>query len=646
LVDRTLAGKGHATGDASILKDPQVLPVPAFMVNRIGTDPNCMDVDKTAAGDQADNDSGLGSSIDFQSTRSSAHSAITLDSAITKSFSTIDSAHRQHGHGLSEHASEQIEKYIIKPILQQEALKDFHPLIKDVPRRIGAKNISNLRDLEKTLLFLAPDYSASPSSYLSFCQVSIRCLHTTVDHLSDRDQRLPTDRPYTNNYFIDLVEQIHRYAQLIAEAREKQAEGKELGEMDYSSNEKLTLKGGISRDGQPLELVREKDGKTFPITDSLPSGEMVTAGKRTLEEEDYVDDDGVSRSMARRRKSEIPGDVIHTCKECKKDFKRPCDLTKHEKTHSRPWKCPDERCRYHEQGWPTEKERDRHINDKHSSTPHQYNCLFQPCSYSSKRESNCKQHMEKAHGWNYVRSKSNGRKKAADSSSSLQMPSTPATPPSSLIQPLHTPITPFAPSPAVVPPHNFGPESYGLTPAMSHADFDEGRRASVTTAGTGMTFSSSRSPYQPTTSFEDAITPEDPPLNMFTDFTLFGESKPMHTPGVLGDGLFDFNAPSITSANDAVIVPEHPHLSPGGQADAMLYSPPTDDMQVDEGIGDGFDPTVGDFPLFENTTVPMNNPDWFGGQFNDPTLLGSVAADIDYFLNQYGEPTNYPSHSS
>ena len=82
---------------------------------------------------------------------------------------------------------------------------------------------------------------------------------------------------------------------------------------------------------------------------------------------------------------------------------------KHEKTHSRPWKCEEPTCKYHQDGWPTEKERDRHMNDKHSSAPSMFKCQYHPCPYESKRESNCKQHMEKAHGWAYVRSKNNGK---------------------------------------------------------------------------------------------------------------------------------------------------------------------------------------------------------------------------------------------
>ncbi|KAK8060007.1 hypothetical protein PG996_009937 [Apiospora saccharicola] len=67
----------------------------------------------------------------------------------------------------------------------------------------------------------------------------------------------------------------------------------------------------------------------------------------------------------------------------------------------RPWKCPILTCKYHEYGWPTEKDLNRHVKDRHSSAPSMYECLYQPCPYKSKRESNCKQHMEKAHGWKH-----------------------------------------------------------------------------------------------------------------------------------------------------------------------------------------------------------------------------------------------------
>jgi hypothetical protein len=83
-------------------------------------------------------------------------------------------------------------------------------------------------------------------------------------------------------------------------------------------------------------------------------------------------------------------------------------------------------------GLPTEKERERHVNDRHSKNPVFYKCDF--CEFRTKRESNCKQHQEKKHGWNYERAK--GKDKAA----------------SSKMTPAQTPRTPsmdYSPSPAV-----------------------------------------------------------------------------------------------------------------------------------------------------------------------------------------------------
>jgi len=191
---------------------------------------------------------------------------------------------------------------------------------------------------------------------------------------------------------------------------------------DATTGKQVQLTGGLGQTGKPAELTYIKDGKTY----SLRTGEELDPNsdallKRTFGEE--LDDD-VERSMARRKKNAPIERTVHKCSDCKKEFKRPCDLTKHEKTHSRPWKCQDAGCRYHEYGWPTEKERDRHYNDKHSSDPKMYRCEFAPCPYESKRESNCKQHMEKAHGWQYSRTKSNG--KAPKRPSYGQAPPTPS----------------------------------------------------------------------------------------------------------------------------------------------------------------------------------------------------------------------------
>jgi hypothetical protein len=697
--DQKLAGhKAASESGASILNDPEVLPVPSFMLDSTTLDDMPMDIDPKPTSAERNphehaSDSGLGSSIGSKyskdttqlpaleappsnilkddartsGARESINSSVTTHSAVTRSFSALGATEEKHT--LGEYACKQIHDSIIKPILAEESLKDFHPLIQDVPRRIGEKSICNLRDLEKTLVFLAPvsgirylsesakaycilrgfkEFSATPASYLRFCERSIQLLHTTVAYLSERDQRLPTDRPYTNNYFLDLIEQIRRYAAIMAATRQKEALGEQLDEMDYSrydraatflftrsanhsndSDEKITLRGGLSKNGRPVELVREKDGKVIPLV----TGSENAYRKRSLSEEDLEDDDDIMRSMARRRKSDKPGDVLHMCRDCKKEFKRPCDLTKHEKTHSRPWKCSEEKCKYFEFGWPTEKERDRHVNDKHSTAPAQYKCLYPPCTYASKRESNCKQHMEKAHGWEYVRSKSNGRKKSQAIGNSPATPLTPflGTPQSAA---LTTPITPFMASPSVPLINDFDFQGF-QTPAMSLHNFqDDFRRDSITTDGTHLTYSSSNSPVEPNSFMEAAVTPADVAIDhtvpMFTDCGMgsaFNMNIQQYTPALSTD--FNFNEPMFTlNANQNLGLTQ---LSPMAQPDLTLYSP---QMQMDEGFGDAMDcldmqtfsrPTE-DFTLFDPApagSTSMNNtanffPDFnqLGGQFD------------------------------
>lgn len=76
-------------------------------------------------------------------------------SAITSSISAFDtgsSPKRQLGRA----ACKQIERFVLVPILKEPRLKPFHPLVRSVPQRIINKQIVCLRDLEKTLLWLAP----------------------------------------------------------------------------------------------------------------------------------------------------------------------------------------------------------------------------------------------------------------------------------------------------------------------------------------------------------------------------------------------------------------------------------------------------------------------------------------------------------
>ena len=110
-----------------------------------------------------------------------------------------------------------------------------------------------LRHAHLLMEFGVKDYSRTPRKYLQFCERSIRVLHTTVTTLHESDQRAPSDRPYTQGYFFDLVEQvrlgdesdlirlvltlllqIRRYATILAATREKEEKGDKLDEMDHS----------------------------------------------------------------------------------------------------------------------------------------------------------------------------------------------------------------------------------------------------------------------------------------------------------------------------------------------------------------------------------------------------------------------------
>ena len=106
-----------------------------------------------------------------------------------------------------------------------------------------------------------------------------------------------------------------------------------------------------------------------------------------------------------------PSPEKKVCSVCKKTFYRLCDLNRHKKTHDRPFKCQVDGCEYQARGFPTDQERKRHVNDRHSDAPAFYSCTSEGCSYRSKRESNLKQHREKTHAWTYDRNRpKNGRR--------------------------------------------------------------------------------------------------------------------------------------------------------------------------------------------------------------------------------------------
>ena len=295
------------------------------------------------------------------------------------------------------------------------------------------------------------------------------------------------------------------------------------------------------------------------------------------------------------------------------------------------------------------------MNDKHSAAPAMFKCLYQPCPYESKRESNCKQHMEKAHGWTYVRSKNNGK-----SSKRQSMGQAPPTPQMS---------TPGS--------HAFSAPTPDLSDVLSHSDMqDDQQDDSFQTPGFHSTFSNFP---QESSNFSEIFGPID---NTFTWNDLADSnavqvtqslaqshraswdssaatSSALHSNYDDHQSLFSNNFDwsnmdhDLTSLNVQLATPatsvehqpahifdckspmsleqspqsvSHSSLSPGGHGDAMLYAPfsaPSNDVHIDEGFAEFTQDLVPrpnrDFSLFGNG--PMTNLN--GSLFEDLSCLGT-----------------------
>lgn len=365
--------------------------------------------------------------------------------AVTQSIAPRPSRPTARHPPLSNSARNKLKEHILLPILREDRFEGLHPFVSTLSSKTN-KSIRCLRDLEQSLIFkpwvstLAIDrlpesnplfktFAISRQLFRLFGEFTIQLVVDTYQHLSESEQRRAADRPYDNGYFLDLVQQVNRLASQLGSSNRAQQAGtaEEDDEMAYSIDDDVTLEGGLGETGTQAELVRWKNGKGISLRTGLP---YVPAPAIKRQSSGELDED-VARSMARRKKGWVPDNTRMKCHDpdCDKSFTRKCDLAKHEKTHSRPFKCPEPNCKYHDLGLPTEKERERHWNDKHSKDPHFYKCDF--CEFRTKRESNCKQHQEKKHGWHYERAK--GKDKAATG---------PSPPGPTRMTPAQTPQTP------------------------------------------------------------------------------------------------------------------------------------------------------------------------------------------------------------
>ncbi|KAI5290336.1 copper-binding transcription factor, partial [Ascosphaera aggregata] len=296
---------------------------------------------------------------------------------------------------------------------------------------------------------------------------------------------LSTGKPYTSN---DTSSQL-RNSQ--AEVRSRSSVGRPP--MDEASSQQLraaraSIRASKYRNSKDAIVTRPQNQGIAQSKMAMKMGKASELGtKRALDTRLSLSTDeppnDVSRSMARRKKGEAPMDVKALCRYCNKRFRRPCDLTKHMKTHTRPYKCPEPNCKYFTVGWPTEKERDRHVNDKHSKNPKLYHCEF-GCGYQSKRESNCKQHMEKSHAYTYERTKRCSTVKKPPSFSAGSVAPMMTAPGGRMGAPSGTPMTPVSSGETTVSPSTPASGYASSTPAFNFSGLPTPAGASISGAST------------------------------------------------------------------------------------------------------------------------------------------------------------------
>ena len=145
--------------------------------------------------------------------------------------------------------------------------------------------------------------------------------------LSEQDQRLPSDQPYTNGYLGDLLDQIRQQAAMISSTKNRII----VSGMSSKPKPKPRRKAEVSTYA-PLTCINPLILHSNPASDSVeraPKKMTSSSSSQSLKRNLSIGsvDEGAKRSMARRKKNAPPMDINKKCSSCDKVFKRPCDLT-------------------------------------------------------------------------------------------------------------------------------------------------------------------------------------------------------------------------------------------------------------------------------------------------------------------------------
>ena len=287
-----------------------------------------------------------------------------------------------------------------------------------------------------------------------------------------------------------------------------------------------------------------------------------------------------------------------------------------------------------------------------------FKCRFHPCPYESKRESNCKQHMEKAHGWVYVRSKNNGKNVTLTSHPGAPPTPQESTPGSNIFSAPTPDLSETAtfpenevpgedpyPTAAVQPTFadafpqggtsNFG-EIFG--PVESNFPWNDASTDYSAMQGDGASTTSHRPSWDSDFAGPSAL------QSNFEDQSLFGTNFDWSN---MNHDLTSLNLQLATPATTVEHQPtqafsrtasisldrspqsvSHPSLSPGGHGDAMLYTPfsaPSNDMSIDEGYDEFTQDLVAkptrDFSLFDTSSMTAIGVNGEAAMFADLSSL-------------------------
>lgn len=345
---------------------------------------------------------------------------------------------------LSETALKTMKTIILEPILKDDTFRDFWYICHLAGEQMESGQIGSLRDLEKFLFHKASNIKNN-QAYNIFCKAFLNHVRESLKYMPQNELLRPYDRPYDPGYFLDTLAPFDKHTMQSTILELLPEEEEELGAafkdwLNSTTSHSQKRVAGTDNDAGNLAK-RHKSNRPELILSTAVTQDYLNSGYDAFSADHMVHGNVTQMTTNTRLISPpLPApsfDLAHQRRQGKNKvkrrstahqareqllfkcawpnchhprFARACDLTKHEKTHTRPHKCIVAGCKYAQMGFPTEKERDRHWTDKHSAETPNFACIYTPCPYKSKRESNCKQHMEKAHGYEYVRMKQNYNK--------------------------------------------------------------------------------------------------------------------------------------------------------------------------------------------------------------------------------------------